>query len=143
MADDEGRWTVRVRWLAWRPSWRRSWREWQTDALVPLELLRRWRLAEPIAVTIGLVLSLVVLLLGVVVAAAAALAAAGAALASLVEHLALRRPFPIEATRPSSDWHGWWVAGWLRARRVRARVEAQLVAGRPVDLSGERGVRLS
>lgn len=139
MAQERRPWQVRVRWLVWRPPWRRSARDWWTDALVPLELFRQHAMPDLVAVTIGLVLSVCVLLAGVVASFADVVATTVAVTVSFVEHVVLRRPFLVEATSREAGWQGWWVTGWRHARRVRGRADAALTSGRPMDLRGERG----
>ncbi len=126
-ADDA--WHVAVRWLPWRPRWRRSARWWVDDAMAPAEALPGWALWVQEVTFVTFAIGVVILILGLVLTVAAWLAALGGLAGAILGRLVLRHPFLVEARSGTAGWAGWWVVGWRRARAVRREVEAALRNG--------------
>lgn len=120
-----------VRWLPWRPRWRRTFKQRAKDAIAPAEAVGDWAILEPVFYVV-LAVVVFLLLVAVVITVAAWIAALAGVAAGAAARLILRQPFLVEATTPSGDWSGWWVVGWRRARSARVEVEAALRGGAPV-----------
>jgi hypothetical protein len=102
-------------------------REWATNALLPAYVVRKGPSVHllVIAVLVGTLVFCLGLLLAVVTWIAAFLGIA----VSVISHLALGRPFLIEARSSHGAWAAWWVPGWRSARRVRDQVRRHVEAG--------------
>lgn len=137
-------WTVRVRWLQWRPWWqRRTLRAWAVDAAVPSYMALKdpgGRLGGAIFVYgITIILAVVIFAIGLIVAVATWIAAAGGILVSAASHVIVRRPYLVEAFSSGGEWCGWWVVGLRPAHRMRDEINSLLALGTPVGEIQPRG----
>jgi hypothetical protein len=103
-------------------------REWGSNtALIPAYVIRLSR-SVPLVV-IAVLLGALVFSIGLVLAVVTWVAAICGVAVSATSHLALGRPFLIEAQSSHGAWVAWWVTGWRSARRARHEIRRSLDSG--------------